>query len=123
MLDARDHIQAFQLRNAPGQSVAATFVVNDELAVTPPSAGGYALFVIGHQQGGEYGEAYTWYRSADEEGKGIPRYFDHLDWNNDGTDEILLDVLGERQQWFAGLSYREGAWLRTFQDACGSPGG
>lgn len=122
VLDARDHIQAFQLRNAPGQSVAATFVVNDELRVSPPAAGGYALFVIGQQRGAEYAEAYTWFRDSDTEGKGIPRYFDHLDWNSDGTDEILLDVLGAREQWFAGLSFRDGAWLRTFQDECAPAG-
>ena len=120
-LDARDHIQAFQLRNTPGQSVAATFVVNDQLAVGPPSAGAYALFVVAQERGAEYAEAYAWFRDAGAEGKGIPRYFDHLDWNNDGTDEMLLDVLGANQRWFATLSYRDGAWLRTFQDACGSP--
>jgi hypothetical protein len=121
VLDARDHIQAFQLRNAPGQSVAATFVVNDQLAVTPPSPGAYALFVMGQERDGTYSEAYTWYRNAEDEGKGVPRYFDHLDWNNDGTDEILLDVLGEDRRWFASLSLRNGTWVRTFQDACGAP--
>ena len=124
VLDARDHIQAFQLRNAPGQSVAATFVVNDELSVSPSRAGSYALFVMAQQQrGAEYTESYSWYRDAEAEQKGIPRYFDHLDWNNDGTDEILLDVLGADRQWFAGLSFRQGAWLRTFQDECGAPPG
>lgn len=120
-LDARDHIQAFQLRGAPGQSVAATFVSGDELRVGPAGSGAWALFVIGQEQGGTYREAYTWYRSAAQEGKGIPRYFDHLDWNGDGTDEILLDVFGESGRWFAALARRDGSWVRTFQDGC-APG-
>ena len=123
VLDARDHIQAFQLGGATGASIAATFVVNDELAVAPPRAGAYSLLVIGQEQGGSYGEAYTWFRDAGAEGKGVPRYFDHLDWNGDGTDEILLEVLGSDRRWFAGLSSRGGSWLRTFQDGCGTPGG
>ena len=75
---------------------------------------------MGEQAGEEYREAYTWYREVDTEGKGAPRYFDHLDWDGDGTDEILLDVLGSNRRWFAALSYRDGAWARTFQDSCGS---
>jgi len=123
VLDARDHIQAFQLRSTPGQAVAATFVMDDELRVGAPGAGAYALFVMGQEQGGTYREAYTWYRNAEAEGKGVPRYFDHLDWNNDGTDEILLDVFGANERWFAGLSRRNGSWVRTFQDDCGAPAG
>jgi hypothetical protein len=120
VLDARDHIHAFQLRNILGQTVAATFVAQDELAVGPPRQGAYALFMLGHQAGAEYREAFTWYRAVDTEGKGAPRYFDHLDWNGDGSDEILLDVFGSNRRWFAVLSQRSGSWVRTFQDACGS---
>ena len=61
-----------------------------------------------------------WYRAVDTDGKGAPRYFDHLDWNGDGTEEILLDVLGSNRRWFAGLGRTDGSWIRTFQDACGS---
>jgi hypothetical protein len=120
VLDARDHIQAFQLRNALGQSIAASFVVQDELAVAPPRQGAYALFVLGHQAGAEYREAFTWFRSVDTEGKGAPRYFDHLDWNGDGSDEILLDVFGANRRWFAALGQRNDEWVRTYQDGCGT---
>jgi hypothetical protein len=120
VLDARDHIQAFQLQNTQGQSVAATFMYQDELAVTSPRQGAYSLFVIGHQVGSAYEGAYVWYRAVETEGKGAPRYFDHLDWDGDGSDEILLDVFGSNRRWFAALSRRDGSWIRTFQDSCGS---
>lgn len=119
VLDSRDHIQAFQLRNSPGQSVAATFMVEDELRVGAPAAGAYSLFVLSQQSDAGYVEAYTWYRDAAADGKAAPRYFDHLDWNGDGTDEILLDVFGADQRWFAALSRTGNDWARTFQDSCG----
>jgi hypothetical protein len=123
VLDARDHIQAFQLRNAPVQSVAATFMHEDELAVGPPGPQAYALFVMGQPDGDDYVPSYLWYRAVDTEGKGAPRYFDHLDWDGDGQDEVLLDVLGANRRWFAALSQREGVWVRNFQDSCGSSAG
>lgn len=119
VLDARDHIQSLQLRNAPGEAIAATFMHEDELGVGPPGPRAYALFVLGEQSGQEYTRSFAWYREVDTEGKGAPRYFDHLDWNGDGTDEILLDVLGANRRWFAALSRGDDGWARTFQDACG----
>lgn len=123
VLDARKHIQAFQIRNAQLLSVAATFMNQDELDVSSPGQGAYSLFVIGRQVGEEYQRAYVSYRSVEADGKGAPRYFDHLDWDGDGTDEILLDVFGANRRWFAALSSRDGSWIRTFQSSCGSGGG
>jgi hypothetical protein len=123
VLDARGHIQAFQLRNTPGQSVAATFLVDDDIAVGAPGARAYSLFIIGQQENNQYREAFSWYREADVEGKGVPTYFDHLDWNNDGTDEILLDVFGATDRWFASLSRRDSGWVRSYEDSCGTDGG
>ena len=117
-LDAREHIQAFQLRNTPGQAVAATFVVGDNLEVGSAGPGAYALFVLAHQGNAGYSEAYTWYQDVAEQGKAAPRYFDHLDWDGDGADEILLDVFGSEQRWFAALSQEGEGWIRSFQDSC-----
>ncbi len=126
VLDARKDIRAFDLPGSEGPYVAATFMVQDTLALAPPGQGAYALFVVGERAGGEHAEVFTWYRAVDTEGKGAPRYFDHLDWDGDGSEEILLDVFGSNRRWFAGLGRRDGAWVRTFQGACGSgsnPGG
>lgn len=120
ILDARKHIQAFDLGGAVGPYVAATFMYEDELAVSPPGQGAYALFVMGEQVGDIHERAYVWYRAVDTEGKGAPRYFDHLDWDGDGVEEILLDVFGSNRRWFAGLAQVDGSWVRTFQDVCGA---
>lgn len=120
VLAARSDIQALHLGDTEGQSVAATFLYRDQPAVGPPGQGAYALFVLGMPGAGGYREGYSWYRAVDTDGKGVPRYFSHLDWNGDGSSEILLDVFGANRRWHAGLSQRQGEWVRTFQDACGS---
>ena len=123
LLESRADIQVFRLPEASGSSVVATFLVGDRLAVTSPSEGAYALFVMGGPSAGGYASEFIWYRSADREGKGAPRYFGHLDWNGDGRSQILLDVFGAQKRWFAALSQRSGTWVRTYQDPCGEPTG
>jgi len=120
LVAAREDIRAFQPSTGTGPLVAATFVHRDELGVGPARAGAYALFLLGGRTGGEYREHFAWYRAADAEGKGAPRYFDHLDWDADGDAELLLDVFGASRRWFAALAQRGGAWTRTYQDACGA---
>jgi hypothetical protein len=120
LLDARRHIQAFRPTGAQGASIAATFVVQDRLEIAAPGQGAYALFVMGEDGGSGYEESYVWHRDVAADGKGAPRYFDHLDLNQDGSDEIVMDVFGSERRWFATLGRRDGAWVRTFQDSCGS---
>jgi len=120
LLEARQDIQAFQMVGTAGTSIAATFMYEDQLAVVPPGPRAYALFVLGVESGDTYREAYAWYREVDTDGKGAPRYFSHLDWDGDGSAEILLDVFGSDRRWFAGLAQRGGQWIRTFQGTCAS---
>lgn len=118
LVAARQSIRVFRAPGAADPLVAATFVYRDQLAVGPPQRGAYALFILGSRAGETYREGFAWYRAADSEGKGAPRYFDHLDWDGDGDIEILLDVFGASRRWFAALAQREGRWVRTYQDAC-----
>lgn len=121
LLESRADIQAFPLEEDQDPAIAATFLYQDQLSVGPPGDRAYALFVLGTPEAGGYDRAYTWYRRADTEGKGAPRYFGHMDWDGDGESEILLDVLGAESRWFAGLARgTDGSWTRTFQDSCGS---
>lgn len=117
---ARHDIQAFRIPGAAGPTVVATFLHQDALSVGRPRQGAYALFLMAEQVGGQYREAFDWFRSVATEGKGAPRYFGHMDVDGDGSDEVVLDVFGADRRWFAVLSRRNGAWVRTYQDACGS---
>ena len=73
---------------------------------------------MGEEVGGQHRSVYTWYRSVETEAKGAPRYFDHLDWDGDGTHEVLLDVIGADARWFAALGRQGDAWVRTYRDPC-----
>lgn len=121
VLEARADIQAFDLPDA-ARAIAATFLYQDRLAVARPGDGAYSLFVLGTESDGDYVRSFTWYRRADQDGKGAPRYFDHLDWDGDGASEILLDVFGAEGRWFAALDRGAAQWTRSFQDPCGSGG-
>jgi hypothetical protein len=120
VLAARQDIQSLAVQGLTGRAVAATFLARDQLGVGPPGQGAYAVFVLGTPTAAGYREGYSWYRSVDVDGKGVPRYFSHLDWDGDGNGEILLDVFGSDRRWYAGLARRQGSWVRTFQDVCGS---
>ncbi|HZD06402.1 MAG TPA: hypothetical protein VE173_15935, partial [Longimicrobiales bacterium] len=58
------------------------------------------------------------------DGKGVPLFWEQMDWNGDGEPEILLQVLGAESRWTAAVVRRGGRWERIFQDPCGtSPAG
>ena len=120
VLESRADMQALRLPEASSSAFAATFLRNDRLTTAAPGQNAYAIFILGVPGAKGYQPGYTWYRPASEQGKGAPRYFDHLDWDGDGTSEILLDVFGAEHRWFAALAQRNGTWVRSFQDACGS---
>lgn len=122
VLDIREHLQAFQPVGAARPWIAATFANEDELEVGSPGQGAYGLFVIGRAEGEAFEEVFTWYRAVEAEGKGVPRYHDHLDWDDDGASEILLDVFGATRRWFAALDRRGAEWVRAYEDSCGSGG-
>jgi hypothetical protein len=94
-------------------------VIQDRLRVEAPRAGAYSVFFIGEAQDTTYQASYTWYRSAGADGKGAPRFVDHLDIDGDGASEVLVEVFGENSRWFASLARRGGAWTKVFEDACG----
>jgi hypothetical protein len=90
------------------------------MITSPPEPGAYSLFVMGDATSGTYEISYMWYRLAESQGKGVPRYLDHIDWNGDGSEEILLEMFGSEDRWFAGLARQDGGWVRSFEDSCSS---
>jgi len=118
VLSARADIQAFQMVGAPTEAIAATFLFRDQLGVSDASPDAYSLFLMGRPSGDAYEPVYVWHRPVGTEGKGAPRYFDHLDWDGDGNEEVLLDVFGSERRWFAALAERSGSWVRTSEDSC-----
>jgi hypothetical protein len=122
VLDIRQDVQMFRARPGAAPTVVATFVLGDDLVVGPVSGGTYSVFLASDDDDGTgYERTYLDYRLASEDGKGAARYFDHLDVDGDGTDEIVLEVLGEESMWLSILRRREGSWVEEYRDPCGLP--
>jgi len=122
MLPTRLDLQAFQPLGTAETTVAASYVVRDQLAVGRPQTGAYALFILSSRVGGQYRPTFEWYQAADSDGKKAARYFDHLDVDGDGEGEILLDVFGADRRWHAVLEQRDNGWERAFESPCGAAG-
>lgn len=119
LLNSRADISTFQFIGESSQAIAATFVYQDQMTTSPPQEpGGYSLFLMGSESSGTYGATYLSYRPNESEGKGVPRYVDHIDWDGDGSEEILLEIFGSESRWFAGLAREEGRWTQSFEDSC-----
>jgi hypothetical protein len=122
LLDIRQDLQILDLPGTEAPAVMATFLHQDQLAIGRPPPQAYALMVLGEPEGPRFRLTYTWYRPVATEGKGAPRYFSRLDWDGDGSDEILLEVLGSDSRWFAAIDRGPSGWSTTYQDPCGAPG-
>jgi hypothetical protein len=122
LLEIRQDLQVFQLPGGEAPAVMATFLFRDQLQVGPAPSDAYSLMVLGEPRGSDFNLAYSWYRTVESGGKGAPRFFSRLDWDGDGDEEILLEVLGEDRRWFAALNRASDGWILTYEDPCGAPG-
>ncbi len=118
--DIRQDIQVFRAQPGATPTVVATFVSDDDLAVGPAPREAYSIFLTADDDNGAgYRRSYWDYRSNARDGKGAARYFDHLDIDGDGSDEVVLEVMGEQSMWLSTLTQRGGAWVEEYRDPCG----
>ena len=124
VLDIRRDVQMFRARPGGAPTVVATFVYADDLVVGPAGLGAYSVFLTADDDDGTgYKATYVDYRLVSRDGKGAARYFDHLDIDGDGSDEIVLEVMGEESMWLSALSRQGGSWVEAYRDPCGLPPG
>ena len=119
VLEIRRDIQVFDLVDNSPPAVVATFVYRDRLSIGPTTSGAYSVFLMGIDDGAGYTLAYTAYRQHDVRGKGVPRFFDRLDWDGDGQTEVLLEIAGEESMSLAAIHDRDGHWEELYSDVCG----
>ncbi len=120
VIDIRRDIQIFRAGPGATPTVVATFVYADDLAVGPAPREAYSIFLAADDDDGTgYRRTYVDYRSDSRDGKGAARYFDHLDIDRDGSDEVVLEVMGERSMWLSTLSRQGGVWVEEYRDPCG----
>ena len=122
VLGIRRDIQMFRARPGGAPTVVATFVYSDDLVVGPGTRGAYSVFLTADDDDGTgYKSTYVDYRLVSRDGKGAARYFDHLDFDGDGSDEVVLEVMGEESMWLSTLNRQGGAWVEEYRDPCGLP--
>ncbi len=123
VLGIRQDVQMFRARSGGAPTVVATFVYADDLGVGPAAVGAYSVFLASDDDGTGYRGTYVDYRLFSRDGKGAPRYFDHLDVDGDGSDEVVLEVMGENSMWLSTLGRQGESWVEEYRDPCGLPPG
>jgi hypothetical protein len=121
VLGIRQDVQMFRARPGGAPTVVATFVYADDLGVGPAALGAYSVFLASDDDGAGYRSTYVDYRLFSRDGKGAARYFDHLDVDGDGSDEVVLEVMGEESMWLSTLGRQGGSWVEEYRDPCGLP--
>jgi hypothetical protein len=113
---AQRDVQALEVERGGQPEMAATYLVGDQLEVGPAERDGYAVFYIaGFETRSGYTPFYTDVRRYSEHGQGAPKLVDHADWNESGTQDILIQVFGRDQSWYEAVSRRPAGWERVFQ--------
>jgi hypothetical protein len=120
--DARRQIQPFPVSETRDLAFTATFLVDDELDVGDDDQG-YSLFIVYTPRAqASYDTAYVDFTSYTAEGKAAPRTIDFLDWDRDGVVELLLEVYGTANSWYAAIDEQDGRWGKPFEERCDVPG-
>ena len=119
LVNFRVDMRAIRLGGEGAEAFTATFVNLDVPRIAPADSAAHSTFLLGIAQGDGYRAAYDWQRSVAEDGKGVPLFWEQMDWDGDGSTEILLDVIGEESHWSAAIGLRDGQWERIFEDPCG----
>jgi len=119
LVNFRVDMRAMRLGGDGAEAFTATFVNLDVPRIAPADSAAHSTFLLGIEQGDGYRAAYDWQRSVAEDGKGVPLFWEQMDWDGDGSTEILLDVVGEESHWSAAIGLRGSQWERIFEDPCG----
>lgn len=117
---AQRDLNAIEILPGGHPEMTATYLVGDNLAVGPADPQGYSVFYIADyetQRG--YMPIYEEIRDYRQMGKEAPRLIDYVDWNNDGSPEVLLQVFGRDRSWYEVISNTGEGWDKTYRgDRC-----
>jgi len=121
MAAARGDVQVLHMSPDEPALIAGTYLYQDQMALVPAVPASYSFFYLAENRGIGHRYSYYWFRVAGNDGKGAARYFGHMDWDGDGVEEVLLEVIGATERWHAALARTTDGWARTYEDPCGAP--
>lgn len=114
---ARRAMDVVQLPGESDELIVATFLYGDSLAVGPAPPNAYSLFFIaGPGTVRPYEADYVRYRVVGSDGKSAPRFLQHFDWDDDGGEDVLLEIFGQGGRSFGALSRTEDGWEQVFEE-------
>jgi hypothetical protein len=113
---AQRDLQAIEVAPGGHPEMAATYLVGDSLAVGPADPQGYSvLYIADFETRRGYTPVYEEVRDYRRGGKAAPRVVDHLNWDGEGGEEILIEVFGTDQSWYEAISERNGRWVKIWE--------
>lgn len=114
---ARRDLQALEVARDETPEMAATYLVGDQLAVGSAAEEGYSVFYVAdYTTRGGYTPFYSEVRDYRRQGKAAPRAIDHLNWNEAGGEDILVQVFGANESWYEAVSQDRGKrWSKVWE--------
>ncbi len=114
---AQRDLQAIEIMPGGHPEMAATYLVGDAMQVGPADPNGYSVFYLADfevRRG--YTPIYQEVRNYGQTGKAALRLVDHLNWDGQEGEEILLQIFGADQSWYAALSQdQRGRWVNVWE--------
>ena len=114
----RQHIQPIVLDAQGNTGIAASFVYEGTLAVGAASQQTYGIFLTAVPGPDGYRPIVAWYQKNSSGGKAFPRLVGAHDVRGIGTSDMILEVFGEEEKWFAVLGADVGGWRSLYHDPC-----
>lgn len=119
ILGIRRDIRLFE--GEAGLAVAASFLYRDRLDTSPPPAGSYSIFVMGEERPDSVHSTYSDFHRSGTDGKLAPRFLGQLDWDGDGRDEVVLELLSDARRGFRLLERTDDGFVNALEVTCASP--
>ncbi len=115
---AQRDVEALELSGGGNPEMAATYLVGDQLAVGAAEPTGYSVFYLaGYGRRSGYTPFYSEVHDYRSGGKVAPRLVDHLDWDGDGRQEVLVQLFGANASWYENVAEAGGKWARRWEGA------
>jgi hypothetical protein len=114
---AQRNLQAIEIMPGAHPEMATTYLVGDSLAVGPADPQGYSVFYIADFETRRgYTPVYTAVHTYSQTGKAAPVLVDHLNWDGEQGEEILIRVFGRNQDWYKVVGQdARGQWVKKWE--------
>lgn len=118
---AQRDLQPIEVMPGGHPEMAATYLVGDSLAPGPADPQGYSVFYLAdYETARGYNPIYEEVHDYRSDGKISLKLVDYLDWDEDESPEVLLQVFRRSGSGYAVLGQRGEGWRKEWEGAiCG----